>query len=142
MNSCPRRFNPIHLSADKRFFGKKIEIFLEVPPIQHPNWTNWGQPVRNRDYFFHAVIFSWEENIMFSKPGTQTNLGQAMGFFFSPRFWSDSTKAFLVQFCAPIIVKIWFYVRSFLDFKPWRYSDFRKQKSFDKYKWSPIQIWL
>ena len=42
--------------------------------------------------FLHAGIFLWDENIMFSKPGTQTKIGRAMGILLIPRFWSDSTK--------------------------------------------------
>ena len=42
--------------------------------------------------FLHAGIFLWDENIMFSKPGTQTKKGRAMGILLIPRFWSSSTE--------------------------------------------------
>ena len=36
--------------------------------------------------FLHAGIFLSDENIMFSKPGIQTKIGQAMGILLIPRF--------------------------------------------------------
>ena len=34
----------------------------------------------------HAGIFLLDENIMFSKPGTKTKIGRAMGILLIPRF--------------------------------------------------------
>ena len=36
--------------------------------------------------FLHAGIFLLDENIMFCKPGTKTNIGRAMGILLIPRF--------------------------------------------------------
>ena len=42
--------------------------------------------------FYMHEYFYVIKKIMFSKPGTKTKIGRAIGIFLIPRFWSGSTK--------------------------------------------------
>ena len=57
--------------------------------------TKCGQMEPNRPnglIFLHAGILLWEEDIIFSIPGTQTKMSQAIGILLILRFISNSTE--------------------------------------------------